>query len=204
MNPVFPLIVAVINSLVPASQQAQTRRETEVEALARYDSIARDLAAVVFRDAETPLYDGPNGRAKTLATLVSIASLESSFRKDVDQGSTLGDGDTSYCLAQINLPGASRIVVHDDGSMSYSTTEGWSGRDLVADRKKCFRAALAIARKSFECPSRTPYDRLSMYASGRCGRGGEASANRVRRAETVMASLTLSDSEFESALKSTE
>ena len=194
MHPIVPIIASVINSLVPAQQQAFTRRETEPEALIRYQDIARDLAMTV--GTEPSLYDGDNGKVRTMATMLAIVAKESGFRKDVDKGGTRGDGGESWCLAQINLPGQSRIVVRADGSMAYSTTEGWSGKDLTADRRKCFRAQLAVLRMSFACPSRDELGRLSLYASGSCTRGHAASATRMRLAETVAKRLTFADSDI--------
>jgi hypothetical protein len=50
------------------------------------------------------------------------------------------------------------------------TPEGWTGADLTADRKTCFRAGLHVARESFRmCKGFPTNERLSAYASGQCG-----------------------------------
>jgi hypothetical protein len=145
-----------INFINPAeSPKYGLAMETTAEAIARYESIASDAVEVVSDEHEQPIYsDDENGREKTLAVLLAIARYESGgFRKDVDNGTTRGDGGHSYCIAQVNLRGG-HIVVKDDGSFEYSHNAGWTGDDLVKDRKKCFRAALAVLRASFRCVHR--------------------------------------------------
>jgi hypothetical protein len=170
-------------------------KETESEGLARYGLIAQDAFAVAYDPAEAPLFSGPNGRAKTMATLLAIASWESGFRKDVDTGSgpaAQGDGGRSWCLVQIQLSKASpstkktsmRVVMDGDGwKYAYDGSTGWGGEDLVQDRQKCFRAGLHMARVSFKACSYLPVaERLSVYASGNCQGGRQASALRMNRA----------------------
>ena len=49
------------------------------------------------------------------------------------------------------------------------TREGWTGHDLVTDRRLCFRAGLHILRSSFGvCHALPVDDRLSAYATGHC------------------------------------
>src|SRR5271170_6856954 len=121
---------------------------------ARYTEIASDLAAVVYDPEEKPLYPGEDGRAKTALLLASIAAHESTFRPDVEDGRARGDGGSSWCFMQVHI-GAGK------------TLEGWSGADVTADRKLCFRAGLHIARESFRmCAGTPPNEKLGAYASG--------------------------------------
>jgi len=129
---------------------------------ARYTEIASDIASVVYDPAEEPLYAGPDGRARTAALLASIAAHESTFRVDVENGHARGDGGTSWCFMQLHIG-------------SGKTVEGWTGEDVSADRKLCFRAGLHIARESFRmCKGSPANEMLGAYASGQCGSSPES------------------------------
>lgn len=167
-------------------------KETPEEGLIRYESIVEDAMSVAFDPNEDPLFNGPHGRYKTLAILLAIADSESGFRKDVDLGKgpeARGDGGRSHCLTQIQLGvlvgGKTKTRLVLDGPTirySYDGT-GLGGEDLTRDRKNCFRASLHIARLSFISCSSLPLEgRLSLYASGSCGKGMDASRMRVRKA----------------------
>lgn len=146
---------------------------------ARYALIAEDALDVGFDVTEPPLYAGEDARARTTVQLLSIGSFESHFREDVEKGVVRGDGGSSWCLMQIRL-GSGRIRLAGN-SYVYSTHEGWSGKDLAADRKKCFRSALHIARTSM-----TRCGDLTMYGSGSCGIGAGVMGLRVTRANSVL------------------
>jgi hypothetical protein len=61
------------------------------------------------------------------------------------------------------------------------TPGGFSGEDLVKDRKACFMEGMRIVRGSFSVCRSMPFDqRLSAYASGSCDKGREKSKQRVR------------------------
>lgn len=168
--------------------------ETPDEARSRYAEIARAARDVAFDPAEAPVFPGPDGRSRTMAVLLAIASVESGgFQKKVDfgVGDGVGDGGKSWCLMQVRLNklGADkktsyRVVL--DGkywAYGYDTSVGWGGEDLVSDRSKCFRAGLHMVRKSFDVMSYAPLeDRLSVYASGKNTLGGTASRRRMGKA----------------------
>jgi hypothetical protein len=164
------LVTAMLRWTLPEAQHEDAR--------ARYESIARDAAEVAFDSDEAPLFPGPLGRTKTAALILSIASYESAFEEDVDVGTKRGDHGRSWCLAQINL-GTARVRVEDQGQRwAYSFDGvGWSGRDLVRDRKKCFRTALHMARTSLRSCGN-----LSVYTSGRCSKTEPQAIARYRRA----------------------
>jgi hypothetical protein len=124
--------------------------------------------------------------------ILAASTFESSFRRDVDLGLgklSRGDNGKSWCLNQINLGKAdadgntpNRIVVNIGGGYKFTNNpdEGWSGTDLVQDRKKCFQAALAVIRSSFGATRNLPLeDRLKVYASGSVDKGEEASRRRM-------------------------
>ena len=141
---------------------------------------SRDLRAEIVRDVfevtqdpnEQPLFQGDNAREKTALFLLAIASFESGFHPLVDSGRIKGDGGNSWCHMQI-LIGEGR------------TTEGWTGKDLIADRKKCFRAGLHILHTAKAlCPYLKPADRFSAYAVGRCTSGLRAVRSRYERSSS--------------------
>lgn len=130
-------------------------KEGKEAALARYDTIAHDLAAVALDPSEKPLFDGPTGRAQTALLLAAVASMESDFRKEVDTGKLRGDSGRSWCILQVQVWG--------------KTPEQWTGQELVDDRKRCLRAGLHVMRESFRMCHALPLEyRLSGYTSGSC------------------------------------
>lgn len=138
---------------------------------ARYASIAADLAGVTLDPSEKPAFGGEDGRAKTALLLASIASFESGYRADVDDGRTRGDNGSSWCLMQVRVIGKTR--------------DGYSGQDLVRDRTKCFRVALRVVRESFEwCKDKAIEDRLGGYTVGQCTENEPLARNRFGRART--------------------
>jgi hypothetical protein len=140
----------------------------------RYESIAQDFVSVAYDEHEQPAFVGDGGRAKTALLMAAIASFESGYRADVDDGRTTGDHGRSYCLMQVQVVG--------------KTSEGWTGRDLVTDRTKCFRAALKRIRISFDwCKDHALEDRLAGYTSGTCSDGEHLSRDRVWRAKAYWA-----------------
>ena len=186
-------------------------KESVEEATARYGLIADDAAHVAFDPAEPPLFKGPNGRYKTLALLLAVADSESGFRKDVDVGKgnySKGDSGQSWCLEQVRLGVATkgkthtRISLVDGGGIKYVYDgTGYGGEDLVSDRKKCFRVALHIMRVSFDtCSGLDVEKRLSLYASGSCSLGWEASSRRIKKAVKWL-SISPPPSDDESAVK---
>jgi hypothetical protein len=170
----------IITWLVAAMFAWAPARESE---RARYTEIASDLAAVTFDEEETPLFAGESGRAETALLLASIAAHESTFRKDVDDGRVRGDSGRSWCFMQLHIGGG-------------KTVDGWTGQDLIADRRKCFRAGLHIARWSFHTCTGIPLgEKLSAYASGSCGKSAE-SRQMVTRAMAYFKRKPVRDSTF--------
>ncbi|HTN92080.1 MAG TPA: hypothetical protein VL242_50770 [Sorangium sp.] len=159
----------------PGTSLIKDAIETPEAGRARYHEIASAAAKVAYDPELKPLFGGPRGRAETMALLLSIAYYESGYRRDVDLGIgklSRGSGLDS-CLLQVRV-GAGR------------TREGWSHEDLVADREKCFRAGLALIRRSFgACRKQDARDRLSAYTRGRCIENDKHSRARIGRALNV-------------------
>jgi hypothetical protein len=167
-------------------------KETPAEATARYTEIAEAMRDVAYDPAEAPLFKGPDGRARTVNLIESIALHESQFRKDVDYGlgkSGVGDGGTSWCMMQVKLGHMKdghtekRIILTPDGGIKFTTdpTQGYGGEDLVANRRACIRAGLHIVRLSFGACARsqTVAHWLDAYASGTCDHGQRESEHRM-------------------------
>jgi hypothetical protein len=169
LPPLAKYLLSAMSAWIPPSAQASL--EPALEARERYESIASDLASVVLEDDVPPLFEGPSGRAQTALVALAVASFESYFRRDVDTGVRTGDQGNSWCLVQIKI---------GEGK----TREGWTGKDLTTDRKKCFRAGLRMMRGSFlACRALPVLDRLSAYAIGSCVREQNESRLRVGRAK---------------------
>lgn len=174
-------LVGVLVSWVPPGrklEQFPEARETQEEALARYHSIASDALDVAFLEEERPLFGGAEwtGRARTALLILSVALKESGFRKDVDLGKgkmAKGDNGRSVCLMQLNL-GTGTVPVKD------AEVGSWDAAAVLGDRKKCFRAALHLMRRSFHSCGGPLQGRLAAYASGSCDKGQQASFNRIR------------------------
>jgi len=144
------------------------QRETSEEGRARYGSIARDLDEVLSAPDQALLFRGKKGKARTAALVLAVAYLESGFRKDVDFGEgKLGRGDhgRSHCLMQIQTGKGAGTVPSTDPVVA-----AWTGAALVADRKKCFRAGIAMLAQSLgQCRTlKDERDRLSAYTTGTC------------------------------------
>ncbi|HXN33946.1 MAG TPA: hypothetical protein VN894_18880 [Polyangiaceae bacterium] len=168
MESLVSYLVAAMLAWVPLHAHASFESSDHV--LARYQSIARDVVSVALDESEAPVFEGPDNRTQTALLMLAVASYESSFNKRVDDGTRRGDNGHSYCLMQVHVgQGATR--------------EGWNARQLIEDRKLCFRAALHILQASFAACRKLPFDdRLSAYASGHCFADAVISRSRVWRA----------------------
>jgi len=172
-------------------------KETHDEGIVRYGEIAESIIAVAYDPQEKPLFPGKFGRARTAALLASIALFESGYRKDVDLNlgpQARGDGGRSWCMVQVQLgkpnPATGktdlRIALTKEGyEFTKDTSRGWSGEDLISDRRNCFRAGLRMASSSFTvCRNLPVLERLSAYTAGNCLEGRNSSKVRVEKAVT--------------------
>jgi hypothetical protein len=156
-----------------------TRQENPEEAKERYDQIATSLARVAYDEGEKAVFGGKKGRGTTAMLQAAVAFEESGGRRDVDFGQGLagrGDGGASWCLGQIRLDAKGKV----------KTAEGWTGPELVSDRRLCFTAELHMVRLSYSaCRKADPLDKLAVYTGGSCGnvRAKMRSGLRVRRAQ---------------------
>lgn len=168
---IITALVAAMTTLAPPARLARGPawpgwEETAEARLERYVGIAGAAYRVAFDPGVAPVYPGKDGRKKTASLLLGIAFAESGFAPDVDRGPCYRgkdgkgvrcDSGRSACLMQIQI-GAG------------VTAEGWTQADLFADRERCFRAGLALVRKSFvACAKEGDGHALDAYATGVCG-----------------------------------
>lgn len=170
MEAIVSWVFAFIMTVAPPGPW---RGEPRDETIARYRQIAEDAVAVAYDPGNDPLFGGDDGRARTAALMLSVAYHESGFRRDVDFGvgpNARGDSGQSWCLMQIRVGGG-------------RTIEGWSGRDLVRNRRHCFSSGLGAIRRSFiACRNNSRYELLNAYTSGSCNRGAPQSRDRMTSA----------------------
>jgi hypothetical protein len=199
MNDLFVWIVSFMMSFTPPGEtvgvlQAQ---ETRQEAMVRYESIANDIIEVVYNPNAHPIFDGVQGRTRTVTVILGIMAMESKFYKHIDYGDgpgSRGDNGKSWCMMQIMAGRKGRTTswnfIKDRpphwGDSVKEIRKGYTGLEMINDRKLCISEGLRIAKWSFsKCGNRTIYDKLRIYASGSCKKGGEASAERMKVAERL-------------------
>lgn len=164
--------------------------ETPEETIARYRSIATDVIEVSFNPEIQVPFTGPSARTRTAALILGVMFHESSFTKHVDYGLgkyARGDEGRSWCMMQLNI-GSGRTLVwntkHDRpkawGDDPADLFEGYTGEEVVKDRKKCIQEGLKVLRLSIRgCRSNALLEKLASYTSGDCNKGLEKSRTRM-------------------------
>lgn len=150
-------LLSVLVALSPLDKRVEPRdREDSYTKELRLESISRDIVSVVYDDDEKPLFAGPGGLEKSAIFVATWASHESGgFAKTVDEGSRKGDHGSSWCIMQLHI-GAGK------------TAEGWTGKDVIEDRRKCIRAGYRVMKQAWNrCPG-DPSERMAAYISGNC------------------------------------
>jgi hypothetical protein len=169
-------------------------KESYAQADTRYREIAEAIVEGAFDKDVRPVFGGDRGRANTAMLVATIFYMESGFRRDIDLGTSrarlrrsgLNDFGRSWCMGQINL-GIKKVPDPNNpgrwiDTSAANTAEGWSGRDLVEDRRKCVVATINVLRLSIgTCRKLPAEEQLAMYAAGTCDSqtGREASRARV-------------------------
>lgn len=196
------VIAWILSFMVATAEPGRTTfyaeaQETQAEALERYNSIASDLVEVVYDPATEPLFKGPQGRSRTVTVLLAVMLFESGFMKNVDTGKgkfARGDNGKSWCLLQQNV-GVGRTAKwntrHDRsprfGDNPADIVEGFSGPEMIADRKKCITAGLRGLRVSFaSCPGIPLDQKLRVYGSGSCKPGEEINKGSALRMNSAL------------------
>lgn len=136
--------------------------------LASYGATSAGIAQAVT-EAE-PLFQGPLGRQKTAALLVSWMWFESAFRVDA-----IGDHSMSFGLGQIQAS---------------NFGEGVTKEAMLSEPGTAARAVLRLLRVSMKACRTLPLEyRGAWYASGSCEGGRLKSAHRFRKAAWLVGRL---------------
>ena len=168
-------------------------QESHEQADARYRAIAETIVDGVFDKEVEPVFNGSRGRQYTAMLVTVWWNAESGFRRDVDMGlgrtktakAGWNDFGRSWCMGQINLGRKRRPDPEREGAWiedsPTTTPEGWSGRDLCQDRRKCLLATLRVMRQSVNSCKSLPFgERLAAYAAGRCDSSAGRGISRQR------------------------
>jgi hypothetical protein len=127
---------------------------------ATYERTAEAIVKVAESD---PLFE-EHGAERTATLLVAVAWYESRLKPDARSK----DGRT-YCLYQI-----------EKGQLE-------DPKKALEDPEMCTRAAVRMLRRSLEaCKARAPDERLAMFVSGQCDRGGPESRYRMYLAKKLL------------------
>jgi len=125
-----------------------------------YERTAEAIAKVAESD---PLFD-EHGPERTASLLVALAWYESRLKPDAKSK----DGRW-YCLFQV-----------ERGQFS-------DPKRALEDPELCTRVAVKMLRRSLEtCKARLPDERLAMFVSGQCDRGGPESRYRMFLAKKLL------------------
>jgi hypothetical protein len=203
MSDLFVWIVSFMMSITPPGETVDLieAQETKQEAIIRYESIANDIIEVVYDLDNKPIFDGPQGRTRTVTVILGIMSMESKFYRHIDYGiggGSRGDNGKSWCVMQIMAGKTGRTAswnyIKDRppywSDPASEIRRGYTGLEMVTDRRLCISEGLRIANWSFsKCGKRTIFDKLRVYSSGSCMKGGEASAERMKVAEKLWAEI---------------
>ncbi len=166
MTPIAAWLLALMTwkaapARMAALPQFKGYEESASEKQARYEAFASDIERVAFDVAETPLFGGSDGRARTAVVILSVAYHEGGWALDVDLGPCAKipgrcDGGLSACTMQIRIG-------------TGTTAEGWTQADLFGDRRKCFRAGMHRLQRSFRsCAKLGSEHSFDAYAAGKC------------------------------------
>lgn len=155
-------------------------QETEEEGAARYDSVATDIVLSGFSpNTKTPFMQRDSGRSRLVAVWLGVMLHESGFMRNVDFNlGKYGRGDEgkSWCLMQLRI-GTGRTQPWNVaknrrpywGDPPEEIKLGYTGSELIADRKLCLQEGHKLVWASFKsCEDRPLEDRLTSYAVGFC------------------------------------
>lgn len=150
---IISVLVSLMMQWVPPTAQS-----------ADYESIAWDAYTAM---QEEPIAGLPAESGAVL--LLAIASYESLFLRDVDEGRRRGDNGKAVCLGQVHTPAAQREIV-------------------ASNRSACFAKMRQAVNWSFRTCRRLEWqNQLAGYTVGRCVRNPHSRAYMTRWANAVAA-----------------
>lgn len=180
--------VALMASWHPLDKKSpwpELRDETVEQRRERYTELAEAAKSVAFDSTNPPLFDGLDGRERTMVLLLSVAYHESAFHNRVTsmRGSDKkrSDHGRSWCAMQILL-GRDGVGKRKGGHLGRLIPEGWTGPQLEADPKKCLLVGYRFLQASFDRCAKVAVElRAGAYTGEGCGRAPK-SKSRVSRA----------------------
>jgi len=127
-----------------------------------YVDIAKDIAEVISEPGIKLPFTGDNYKAKSALLMISIATTESGFNRNVDSCKTVGDNGVAFGLWQ-----------------THTGREG-----TCSDRKVALRKAIEIVNQSFiMCKNFSLLDRMAGYTNGVCSTNSARS--RIKMAKAI-------------------
>jgi len=165
------ILIAWMVSIMLLISPINPKFESEQEHADRMERIAEDIIEVTYDKTEAPIIRmGKDPRRLAAMMVFEVAKHESSFYYNVDKNKgkhPRGDSGRSWCLMQIHIGKG-------------KTSQGWTGPELITDRKKCLKAGYQYMKQSFgACRRYGQAYGLSAYASGTCDKGKEISKEMV-------------------------
>lgn len=184
-------------------------QETKDEALKRYEDIAWDVVELAYSPETKPVFSSKsNGRSQTASVWLGIMLHESGFTKHVDYNlGAYGRGDSglSWCMMQLRI-GRGKTTPWNTtkdrqvfwGDKKEDIFEGYSGDEIIANRKLCIGEAHHLVRVSFKsCEHRPLLERLTSYAAGFC----KADPEDVKKTKELKEGIAKSRARMSSAVK---
>jgi hypothetical protein len=171
INTLCMWLAAIVLATYPASKVYPNDEAKQQQHIIHVNEVVRDIYEVVYDPNHKSWFGGKWGRAQEAALTTIIASEESGgFNPDVESGKVRGDHGGSWCLMAMYIGKG-------------KTIEGWTGPELIADRKKCIKAGVnALQRSMNSCRKYGMLSGLSVYDTGRCIKNESISVHRVSRA----------------------
>ena len=166
MSTLAKLILKCMISFVALNYpSAYPNTESQQVVLARYESIANDIAEGAENSVKSPtttVFDNDNKGVKIGLLLAIIAATESNgYAASVDTCARGGDNHTAWTIFQLNEYYAPKYVV-------------------CHDRKQAVKYAIQFIKRSFEaCHNLSFNSRLSIYDTGKCIEGEKISVRRM-------------------------
>jgi len=184
INTLSVWLTSIVLALYPAAKVHPDDEILQQEYIQHVNEVVKDIYEIVYDPKHTAWFGGKWGRAQEAALATIIAAEESGgFDPEVESGRKRGDQGSSWCLMAINIGKG-------------KTREGWTGPELIADRKKCLTSGInAMQRSMNSCRKYGMLSGLSVYDTGSCIENERISVSRVSRATWLVNKKVPTDEE---------
>jgi hypothetical protein len=164
-------LASIVLTLFPPVNVHPNNIDAQQEYVIHVNEVVKDIYDIVYDPSYAPWFSGNRARAHDAALATIVAAQESGgFDPLVESGVKRGDKGASWCLMAMNIGRG-------------KTLEGWTGPELIADRKKCLLSGIkAIKRSMNACRGYGMLSGLSAYDTGHCIKDESISVRRVSRA----------------------